>query len=494
MNAPDPLGTPDPLLAALIFPDGWEAHRVRLEQIELARGSIPNTEWLRVADACSISKTEAQRLYRLDRKRGADGQLMTDGALATICRLKDVKDAWRERRVAKLITCEYHTFWRAWRTVDPAIRKGLMKGVRAAKKDQIFARYPTVGRNVLRYGDNTMADNYVRDHRGLFRPWHAFQRDAHTGWMWMAVIDSDPDTETQITLLADTTLGETLPDGTFIGGVAGAYRPDRGGDLMGDRLVETLGSLGTTHVPCRPYEPWTKGKVEDGLGFYLRKLSTSCPGRVTTDFEGQRDPWNPADGRLLTFDEYVDRAFEVLRWFNTEWRSETFGFTTALERWQADTTPIHLVEADKEAEFASLFLRSKETRKVSKNGIRFRNGVYLSNEMLRFKGEQVQLGYSEHDRSFIHIFRDGKWSCRVPLISQYTAADGGELRRKRDKQISTLKRLQLMAAAQKRAGAAEGRASSSKTVQRDLVPVKPAGDKAARAMARHALQAQQETP
>ena len=221
-----------------------------------------------------------------------------------------------------------------------------MDGIREAKKFQAYARYPTVGRNVLWYGDNTMADNYVKDHRGKFRPWLGFARDAHTGYMWMAVVDSAPDAETQVSIVADAMLGRTLPNGVFVGGVPYAYRADLGRDFTGERLQRTFKSLGIAHLPARAYSPFQKGKQEDGIGIFHRKLSTSVPGFVHPDFEGQRDPWHPDDGRLLTFDEYVDRAFEVLTWFNTELRSEAYGFTTAAERWAADSTPLHFIEAE----------------------------------------------------------------------------------------------------------------------------------------------------
>ena len=468
----------------------WEPARERLEQVELARGSVPLAEWRRAADRTGLNQDVIRALYRGDRRRGADGSLMTDLAVATICRLKDVKDAWREMRVARLITCEYHAFYRAWKQIEPAIRTGLMHGVREAKKKQAYARYPTVGRNVLWYGDNTEADNYVADHRLPFRPWHAFARDAHNGWMWMAVVDSAPYAETQVSLVGDAMLGRTLPDGRFRGGVPGAYRADLGRDFTAERLVSTLGGLGVTHLPCRAYSPFQKGKVEGGIGIYMRKLATSVPGYVHADFEGQRDSWHPADGRLLTFDEYVMKAFEVLEWFNTEWRSEEFGFTTADERWEADTTPIYRVSADTEAEFATLFLRSGETRIVSKNGIRFSNKTYLSNEILRYVDEEVQLGFSEHDPSFLHIFRDGVWACKLKPVSEYTTAEGGALRRRSYKQIATIKKYQTMAGEQRSAGAPEGRESRSKILERDAKPAttsKRMSAKQARARARAAL-------
>jgi len=96
---------------------------------------------------------------------------------------------------------------------------------------------------------------------------------------------------------------------------------------------------------------------------------------------------------------------------------------------------------------ASLFLRKSETRKVSKSGVRFKNRDYFDVRLLAYVGQEVQLGYSEHDPSFLHLFRGGRWLLKIHPIEDATPHEMDDLVRKRHKQLALVRRVQGKAAA-----------------------------------------------
>ena len=454
------------------LPPDWNADAKRIRAIHLARGSIPKVEFLRLADKYGRSPETIRGWYN-GRPRGPRLPFeLTDEMLVVVCRLEDVKAAWRELSEDGSVSIGYHAFFHAWKRVDPAIRTGLLKGIREVRTKQIFGRYPTFGRNSEWQVDSTMANNYVLPVRGTkpFRPWHEFAVDAHCRFMWMAVVDAHPDSETQSALIADAILGRTAPDGTFIGVIPGRCRMDRGRDYLGRVVADVLGRVDVPVFPCAARSPWEKGKVEGGPETIMHRLGPTTPGYVHEYEIGQRDPWHPADGRLLTFEEYVTRAFEVLHWYNFERPHEALAWRTPFEAWRDETNAIIRLGSEREGDLAYLFLRKAVTRRVSKDGIHFRNRDYSDALLHPYVGERLVLGYSEHDPSFIHAFRGEHWVGRIELLRDLTPEEGKQIKRERRKQVATVRSLQRRAVVQRSSVAPADRGSASKVTREKATP------------------------
>lgn len=467
-----------PLAAPLPDPDELQADLDRLNHIWLARGVYPRAEVFAIADKHGRSP-ETVRGWLNGRSTGRHTEsLMSDEALTRICQMKDVKHAWSELAEEGVVTCCYPTFWRAWKRLAPAIRTGLLKGAKALRAKQLYARYPVGARMNLILLDATMADNYVYPTQGKkpIRPWLAFALERKTQWLWIAVIEGHPDGEVHCALLGDIAVGQTLPDGTFIGGVAHACKIDRGRDYIGETHTAALTRVGTVVLACEPRTPYQKGPVEEVIGPFHERLSTTTPGYVGNFVLGQRDAWHPDDGRLLTFEEYAEKVRQDLWWWNTEWRSETLGNKTHLEAWQAETTAITRLESEREEDLAALFLRRAETRVATKNGMSFRGRLYLDKAMLPYVGQRLQIGYSDHDPSgrqdpsVLYVFRDDKYVCTARPASEFNPEEGKALKRERGKQVRLVSRIQKQAAKRRSAAAPADRESASRFVTRERTP------------------------
>jgi len=423
-------------------PGGEEFERdmAELDRVELAYGKLPRTELVRIGRKYGRSPETVAGWRRGRRPKPQRGYRITDDDLATIAFWGDVKEAWRDRRTSGAIAVGYHTYWRAWkRQIDTAVRVGVLKTAKEARKHQVFGRYPVGSRCSMYQADGTMADTYVWSTRlnKAIRPWHDLAEDVSTKVAWMTILDGASDAEAVVATFAEATIGRVMPDGTFLGGIAGIWKTDRGRDYIAKATRDVAARLGGTQVVCDPYSPYQKGAVESALGIIIPRLAAQLPGRVRRVAFGQQKPWHEEEGPLLLFEEYCERAFAELDWYLTERIHQTLGMTP-LEAWKRSTSPIYRVTSESEEHLARLFLRKSETRTVSKNGIRFRNRDYWDLALLAVVGEEVGLGYSDNDPSFLHVFRGSEYLCKAKPAYDASPKDGGVLKRARRKQERTI--------------------------------------------------------
>lgn len=453
----------------------FEEDLARLDRVELAYGRLPRTELVRIGRKYGRSPETVAGWRRGRQPKPPRGYLFTDTVLETVAFWGDVKEAWRERRQKGEIGVGYHTFFRAWkRQVDPAVRVGVMKTAKEARKHQIFGRYPVGGRTSMYQADGTMADTYVWSprHGKAIRPWHDIVESPSTAFAWMTIMDGPSDSEAVVATFAEATLGRIMPDGTFVGGIAGVWKTDRGRDYIAKDTRDVAARLGAIQVVCDPYAPYQKGPVESALGIIIPRLAAQLPGRVRRVAFGQQKPWHEEDGPLLTFEEYCERAFPELDWYLTERIHQRLGMTP-LEAWKASSDPIHRVTSETEENLARLFLRKSETRIVSKNGIRFRNREYWNVALLRVVGEEVVLGYSQNDPSFLHVFRGEEYICKAIPAYDATPKDGGELRRARRKQERIIAKAHRGAARRRAANGSSDQEPQYATRGRQRTEAKP---------------------
>lgn len=112
--------------------------------------------------------------------------------------------------------------------------------------------------------------------------------------------------------------------------------------------------------------------------------------------------------------------------------------STPVEKFAADPTPLRTLP---ERLLAMALLPRREGKTIQKAGIEHDGRFYRHPRLNRHVGETVDIGFTDKDQSFIHVFLDGEHLCKA--TTNPSRAMAGGLKASRVRQIETFNRIEL---------------------------------------------------
>jgi putative transposase len=227
-----------------------------------------------------------------------------------------------------------------------------------------------------------------------------------------ALWEGMPNAEQALAAVAKAVHGRHV-DGTFVGGVPGALRSDRGAELIGRTMTNGLIRLGVVADPTQSRAPFEKGIVERWIRTLKDEFVSSLPGWTggPTNHAGTSVLAVP-EADLLWFSDLEARLDSWVARYNTCRVHGTLG-VTPIQAWRADTNAIGV--ADEQA-VAHLALQAERSKR--KTGIQLHNIDYIAVE-LRSVGKRVRVAYlpNEYGYVWVHAGAAG-WAKAVPELSE----------------------------------------------------------------------------
>ncbi len=267
--------------------------------------------------------------------------------------------------------------------------------------------------------DHTRLDIWIRVEveEGVWEPrevWLTVAIDVHSraimGWCLSC---KHPDAWTTALVLRSAVLEKDDPACPLCG-LPETLVPDHGKDFMSHSVAALVRALGVRLDPCPPYYPNMKGEVERWFGT-LNGYIAQLVGYMAADGRSEAS----ARLRLPSLLTLPQLRAEVGR-FIAEYHGRVHGTTKErpLERWQRT---VHLSMPPATEDLNVLMLKSDQTRRVTKDGIKFTvdrvGGLYLAYELLEYWKQEVRIRYNPEDLDSILVYAEatGEYLCEAWL-------------------------------------------------------------------------------
>jgi hypothetical protein len=112
--------------------------------------------------------------------------------------------------------------------------------------------------------------------------------------------------------------------------------------------------------------------------------------------------------------------------------------TSPVKKFAADPTPLRTLP---ERVLALALLPRRQNKVIQKAGIQHNGNFYRHPRLNRHAGKTVEIGFTDKDLSFVHVFLDGKHLCKA--VAKPSRAMAGGLKASRLRQIETFNRIEL---------------------------------------------------
>lgn len=358
----------------------------------------------------------------------------------------DLKRAWKYLTVAGEYQLSYRQFVRDVNALPPVMSAGLTGGVKEALKHGLYLKGSSTGRLDRVIFDHTEADIRLRRvHAGtveMFRPWVTLLIDSHTRVILGCTvtegdgIGGDPNTESLVALMAGAIRGQTAADGTFVGGLPRLVQFDNAKAHLAEAMLNGYLTFGIATHAIQPGSPWQDGRVERLMRTLKDEFLSSLPGYTAALTDRYNHPvWKPED--CMAIDEFMVRLEQWVDVYNYERVHSSLG-STPFEAWRDDPVPIERVD---DGLIRHGFLAIHSGRKVSKNGVRFKDIDYVHSGLSRLVGKKVTVRFLPNDRSFIDIYLDGDFVCSAIPHERMTKDERIQIVRERERDVRKVNKI-----------------------------------------------------
>ena len=351
----------------------------------------------------------------------------------------NVKTAWESLSRDGLSLC-YEQFWRRLKNMDSDFIAGVTKGLDAALQEGQYVQRDTPRKMSMVGFDHTELPVWcIPDERSRpVKPWISVIQDWGTRYILGVALThgrgmrGDPNTETVVALVGGVLAGFEAPDGTPVGGQMQVIVSDNANAHLAEAIINGYAFLGVLPHYIDPGSPCQNGRTERLIGtieaeFCMRQpgYSHQLPLRYGTH------EWES----YLSLEELTIRLTQWMDYYNTERPHSALRGRTPLQAWQEDPTIVEHVDP---ALVRHGFLVEKRKRKISKNGVRFRNVDYTAPEFAGKTGREVTIRYLPNDRSFIDTYLDGQFFCTAIPHEKLTLEERTEIARVRQRRIGRI--------------------------------------------------------
>lgn len=296
------------------------------------------------------------------------------------------------------------TFQRACKQqLTPAEKHMAKHGEKGVRDHLISLRYEAKRRNQIWQADHSalpMEVLFGRNTATLDQPWLTLFLDDKTRLIMGFAISQGPRHDVVLAAMYEA-IAPSPVEGGEIGGIPDLMLWDNGLDFLSGPVsaaCQALG-IGVDHAP--PYTPQTKGKVE-------RSFRT-IKGRLLTRLQGVKAGPKRRDGKAMLpvgdpmhVSELVEEVRVEIDRYNHTVHSALDG-RSPVQAWLEDDAAVTWVDHDT----IRPLLLAGETRKVHRDGIHFRNRIYVAAFLNNLVGSTVEIHHMVHDRTFIEVVADG---------------------------------------------------------------------------------------
>ena len=136
-------------------------------------------------------------------------------------------------------------------------------------------------------------------------------------------------------------------------------------------------------------------------------------------------------------DEFMTRLERWVDGYNYE-RVHSSLDSTPFEAWRDDPVPIERVD---DGLIRHGFLASHSGRKVSKNGVRFKDVDYVHVGLSRMVGKKITIRFLPNDRSFIDIYLDDEFICTAIPHERMSKDERIEIVRERERDVRKVNKI-----------------------------------------------------
>jgi putative transposase len=308
---------------------------------------------------------------------------------------------------------DLRTFQRAInRELSPGERAYAAKGEKGRRNHRVYTPINALYRNHMVIADHTKLKIKVIPtglSKELMNPWLTLFQDEFSRGIRAAIVSLRPDSGDVAAGLRTTILGNPKV-GPFCG-LPDMFRFDNGTEFLATSIAETAATLGIAAVPCRPYSPHEKGKIE--------RLNRTIKQEFLADKPLVAGP-RKADGRL--YGSYpagamhqVEFEAELEAWvfdYNHKRAQSVLGGLTPVEAWEADVAPIRMpADAD------LIWLGTQRvTRTIQKSGLQIHNRFYVAPELSGRGGEKVDVFSVRNDPRWVWVQLGKEFVCKADWV------------------------------------------------------------------------------
>jgi putative transposase len=315
--------------------------------------------------------------------------------------------AWHLLRDEGIPVPSHTAFCRALeRDISLAERAYARHGEDGRRRYSVYRRWEPKARNDVWETDHDELEIKVVPLHGrrLVRPWLTVIEDGFSRLVMGWALSLYPTTAEVLVAIREGIVID--PERGPWGGVPQLIRFDGGKEFLAHAVKRAAGELGCAALPTAPYSPHLKGKVErlhrtigEALIATLPHY-TGGPRRANGKLYAQPKP--------LTLPQLQTRVREFIDAYNTEHRHSSLGGMTPAEKWATSAAPLDLVEPER----LRWMLLADQTRKVDKDGIHFKNAIFIAPEVTKLgRGKTVEVRYMPHDLRSIEVFTEDGWLC-----------------------------------------------------------------------------------
>lgn len=302
---------------------------------------------------------------------------------------------------------KYNVVYDIVRSLKPSLMTLAHEGSVAYRdKYELIYRRENASANELWQADHTPLDILILDEKGNpVKPWLTIIEDDYSRAICGFYLSFDHPCAVNTALALRQAIWRKSNPQWQVCGIPQMLYTDNGSDFISEHIDKVSIALKIRLVNSIPGRPQGKGKVERFFLTLLRKFLEPLPG-----YAPKGDSKSPPRLNL-------DQLSAKLEDFIVQTYHQTSHGTTGvppIDRWIGEGFLPQMPESLEQLDL--LLLTVPKSRKIHRDGIRFKGFRYMSPTLAAFVGEQVMLRYDPRDLAEIQVWLNGNFLC--PAICQ----------------------------------------------------------------------------
>ncbi|MCB0597417.1 MAG: DDE-type integrase/transposase/recombinase [Lewinellaceae bacterium] len=302
---------------------------------------------------------------------------------------------------------KYNVIYDIVQKMDPRLIALAHEGsVAYRNKYELIYRRETSCVNEIWQADHTLLDILLVDEKGNpTKPWLTIIEDDYSRAISGYYLSFDYPCAVNTALALRQAIWRKDNPQWQVCGIPEILYTDNGGDFISEHIEKVCASLKIRMINSIPGRPQGKGRVERFFLTLLQQLLEELPG------------YAPGDATRAKASLALEQFSVKLEDFIIHTYHQTPHSVTGvppIERWLGDGFLPQLPESLEQLDL--LLLTVPKSRKVHRDGIRFKQFRYMSPTLAAFVGEQVTVRYDPRDLAEIRVYLDGEFIC--PAICQ----------------------------------------------------------------------------
>jgi putative transposase len=295
------------------------------------------------------------------------------------------------------------------------------RGVPARRHEELNLMPYYDHRNEVWVADHSQLDALVMATRSTRpqRPWSTIFIDAHTRVITGWALSLQPTHATVLAALRRAVLPKQDPAQQLICGRPEMLQTDNGLEFTAERVIAAVNLMEGAARTIRGYSPHLNGLVERVHRTMDQTWLAGSPFYTSASRTHDGQHSRPKNQLPPSFEEFVVRFAEWVRFYNTERPHRGLDGRTPLEAWVADPTPLHVPDETR----LDWMLDAPVPRKVRGHGIEI-GGLHYSHPALNeHAGRDVDVRTPVNETHFVDVYLGTSRICRATPVGNWTVDD-----------------------------------------------------------------------